>query len=85
MRVQEGERVKRSGDGKSMVEGAGWEKGNLRMRKGAGGLNPFVRCDSDVCLYVSVAGQDVSIGAALGRLCWGGAGQHVGSCGLLLC
>ena len=44
----------------------------------------FVRCDSDVCLYVSVAGQDVSVRTALGLLCWQGSGQHVGGCGRLL-
>ncbi len=32
--------VKRSADRKSMVESSGWEEGDLRMRKGAGGLNP---------------------------------------------
>lgn len=54
------------------------------MKKGAGGLNPFVRCDSDVGLYVSITRQDVSIGAALGLPCWWGSGQHVGSGGCLL-
>lgn len=39
---------------------------------------------SDVCLYISIAGQDVPIGAALGLLGQWGAGQHVGSCGDLL-
>lgn len=39
---------------------------------------------SDVCLYICIAGQDVSIGAALGLLGRWGAGQHVGSCGGLL-
>lgn len=35
-------------------------------------------------LYVSVARQDVSVGAALGLPRWLGGGQHVGSCGRLL-
>lgn len=39
---------------------------------------------SDVCLYICIAGQDVSIGAALGLLGRWGTGQHVGSCGGLL-
>lgn len=44
----------------------------------------FVRRDSDVCLYVGVAGQDVTVGAALGLLRWRRRGQHVGSRGCLL-
>lgn len=41
------------------------------------------RRDSDVGLYVRVAGQDVSVEAALGLPCWRGAGQHVGGRGRL--
>lgn len=68
----------------SQLQSSAWEEGNLGMRKGAGGLNPFVRCDSDVCLYVGVARQDVSVGAALGLFCWWRRGQHVGGRGRLL-
>lgn len=39
---------------------------------------------SDVRLYICIAGEDVSIGAALGLFGRWGAGQHVGSCGGLL-
>lgn len=44
----------------------------------------FVLCDLDVCLYVSVARQDVSIGAAFGLPHWLCGGQHVGGGGRLL-
>lgn len=47
-------------------------------------MKPFVCCDSDVCLYVSIARKDVSIGAALGLLQWRRSGQHVGGRGRLL-
>lgn len=44
----------------------------------------FVLCDSDVRLYVSVARQDVAIGAALGLLRWLCGGQHVSGGGCFL-
>lgn len=44
----------------------------------------FVASNSDVCLYVGVAGQHVAVGAALGRPLWLTGGQHVGGGGRLL-
>lgn len=44
----------------------------------------FVLCKSDVCLYVGVTRQDVSVGAALGLPRWLCRGQHVGGGGRLL-
>lgn len=43
-----------------------------------------VASNSDVCLYVCVAREHVSVGAALGRPLWLTGGQHVGSGGCLL-
>lgn len=47
------------------------------------GIVTFVWCNSDVCLYISVSRQHVSIGAALG-LGRKSSGQHVCSGGRLL-
>lgn len=44
----------------------------------------FVRRDSDVCLYICITRQDVSVGAALGFPSRWGGGQHVDSRQLLL-